>query len=235
MNAKMEKMQMSNGYNIIGDIAGRYDELMLLLDKMPRDAEVISVGDLIDRGPKSKEVVEWFMCNGKAIMGNHEHLCLDYYNKLKNTPYYPYGCWGYNGGKATLRSFGGVVPDNVLSWMSCLPMYMVVEDCLVSHSFPKYNENLEKACDLGVSVYCRGEGSIIWNRIPPNRIDEYKLQIAGHNSQTGLRWYDDEDGKYALCIDDSRLGRLTGVHLPRGFKSPGEIKFFQQSYLGDGK
>lgn len=226
---------MSNGYNIIGDIAGRYDELMLLLDKMPQDAEVISVGDMIDRGPKSKEVVEWFMKNGRAILGNHETLCLDFYGKM-DCPYnyYPANCWSWNGGDATLVSFEGNVPAEVLTWMEHLPMYLEIEGCLVSHSFPLYSETLEEACDLGNSIYGRDEYSIIWSRIPPNRRDEYILQIAGHNSQWGLRWFEDDDGKYALCLDDSRKGGcLTGAYLPKGFKSPDEIQIFQQDYLDE--
>jgi len=34
--------------NIIGDIAGRYDELMLLIEKMPKADLIISVGDLVE-------------------------------------------------------------------------------------------------------------------------------------------------------------------------------------------
>ena len=44
------------------------------------EGETISVGDMIDRGPNSKEVVEYFMdptINSSAIFGNHEHLMVD--------------------------------------------------------------------------------------------------------------------------------------------------------------
>ena len=62
--------------NIISDIAGNYKTLMALLEKMPQDEEIISVGDMVDRGPRSKEVIEFFMNNenATAIMGNHEHM-----------------------------------------------------------------------------------------------------------------------------------------------------------------
>ena len=67
-------------YNIIGDIAGRFDELMLLLAKMPEADKVILVGDMVDRGPKSKEVIEWAMNNPNviAIKGNHEDMMVDF-------------------------------------------------------------------------------------------------------------------------------------------------------------
>src|SRR3990167_4499879 len=107
--------------NIVGDIAGRYDQLLALLKKMPDD-EVISIGDMIDRGPKSKEVIEWFMKNGKAILGNHEHMMLDFY---RNENYYEHDVWQQNGGSVTLTSFDPaerhrafeVVPIKVLSWV----------------------------------------------------------------------------------------------------------------------
>lgn len=61
---------------IIGDIHGCADELFALLDacgRRPED-EVISVGDLIDRGPDPEAVIRFFMTdpNSAAILGNHE-------------------------------------------------------------------------------------------------------------------------------------------------------------------
>ena len=35
---------------IIGDVHGCYDTLMALIAKLPEDAEIVFVGDLIDRG-----------------------------------------------------------------------------------------------------------------------------------------------------------------------------------------
>ena len=54
-------------YNIIGDIAGRFDELMLLLAKMPESDKVILLGDMVDRGSQSKQVIEWAMTNPNVI------------------------------------------------------------------------------------------------------------------------------------------------------------------------
>ena len=39
---------------VIGDIAGRYDELMALIKKFPEAQEILSVGARITKGPKSK-------------------------------------------------------------------------------------------------------------------------------------------------------------------------------------
>ncbi len=73
----------------IGDIHGRFDLLAGLLEKIEADIEqrepveetfIISLGDLIDRGPDSRSVVEWAHSYNPAhskfhyIMGNHEEM-----------------------------------------------------------------------------------------------------------------------------------------------------------------
>ncbi|MEV0128611.1 metallophosphoesterase family protein [Dactylosporangium sp. NPDC050688] len=61
---------------IVGDIHGCFDELMELLDavRLCPDDLLVSVGDLVDRGPKPAEVVAYFRQrpNSVALMGNHE-------------------------------------------------------------------------------------------------------------------------------------------------------------------
>lgn len=88
--------------NVIADIAGQYKTLMALLKKMPDD-EPVSVGDMVDRGPQSREVLNFFKNHGKAIYGNHEHLMVDFY---RFTRIYEYNLWSmWNGGWATLQSY----------------------------------------------------------------------------------------------------------------------------------
>lgn len=59
---------------IIGDVGGHADQLRRALDDLPPDLTVIQVGDLVDRGPASAEVLDivqerenWFQ-----LVGNHE-------------------------------------------------------------------------------------------------------------------------------------------------------------------
>ena len=66
---------------VVGDIHGCYELLMAELDKVSFDFQrdwLISVGDLVDRGPQCVQCVEllnqpWF----KAVRGNHEQMCID--------------------------------------------------------------------------------------------------------------------------------------------------------------
>jgi serine/threonine protein phosphatase 1 len=61
---------------VIGDIHGCYDELedMLAQVQFGPDDRLISVGDLITKGPKNREVLDLFMSDPRfsAVMGNHD-------------------------------------------------------------------------------------------------------------------------------------------------------------------
>lgn len=61
---------------IVGDIHGCYRELLELFDTAALGADdiVVSVGDLVDRGPDPAAVVRWFRAREHAVvlMGNHE-------------------------------------------------------------------------------------------------------------------------------------------------------------------
>jgi serine/threonine protein phosphatase 1 len=97
-------------YWIIGDIHGEAGLLDRLLEHiLPRNPEaLIFVGDYIDRGPASREVVDRILeleLPVHCLMGNHEMMLL---NALEDLGYgqSPVELWYYNGGEATLRSFG---------------------------------------------------------------------------------------------------------------------------------
>ena len=61
---------------VVGDIHGCYDELMEMCEKVDlgQDDRIVSVGDLITKGPKSREVLEVFMTDARftTVIGNHD-------------------------------------------------------------------------------------------------------------------------------------------------------------------
>lgn len=78
---------------VIGDVHGCFDDLQILLQKIEQkdnDATIIFVGDFIDRGTKTWEVLEWVMShiteNGKyqCVRGNHEQMIIDWYTQVCN-------------------------------------------------------------------------------------------------------------------------------------------------------
>lgn len=209
-------------YNIIADVAGQYKTLLTLLEKMPEGIP-LSVGDMIDRGPSSKKVIEFFRTKGEAIMGNHEHLMID---AVEGGGYYSDKIWEWNGGDKTLASFAGKIPAEVITWAKSLPYYKKIEKpditILVTHAFwAKNYSQLDHACNIGKNAMDpRSDTSLLWNRAKP-KARAGILQIAGHNSQWGLRYFDD----YAICLDDSRNNRLTGF-------STETMQVYQQDYIG---
>lgn len=81
---------------VIGDVHGCLKTLKALIAKLPKGEQIVFTGDLIDRGPKSKQVVQFVIDNGYlCVTGNHEDMML-----------YDHENWGYNGGAETLKSYG---------------------------------------------------------------------------------------------------------------------------------
>ncbi len=97
-------------YWFIGDIHGESRLLERLLDHIQRFRPdlLVFVGDYIDRGPHSREVVDLIMqleVEVACLMGNHEMMMLNAVEDL-GIGYSPIELWYYNGGEATLLSFG---------------------------------------------------------------------------------------------------------------------------------
>jgi len=61
---------------VVGDIHGCYDELMDLLNQLNFGVSdrIVSVGDLVTKGPKNREVLELFMKDSRfsTVIGNHD-------------------------------------------------------------------------------------------------------------------------------------------------------------------
>jgi len=92
---------------VIGDIHSHYDQFIEVLDKagFQNDKDIlISLGDLVDRGPKPIEVVEKVMeiKNFIHILGNHDVWC---YQFLKHN--YKPNIWISQGGSSTVRAYSG--------------------------------------------------------------------------------------------------------------------------------
>ena len=66
---------------VVGDVHGHFTALRALLDSVGFDPDadrLLSVGDLIDRGPESPAAIEWLESGRIAIatLGNHEEMML---------------------------------------------------------------------------------------------------------------------------------------------------------------
>jgi serine/threonine protein phosphatase 1 len=66
---------------VVGDVHGMFDQLRLLLAQVrfePQADRLFSVGDLVDRGPGSREALSWLGLPWfHACRGNHEQFAID--------------------------------------------------------------------------------------------------------------------------------------------------------------
>lgn len=105
----------------IGDIHGRADLLMKLLERIDADAEnfagemhLVFLGDYIDRGLQSRQVIETLLSDRLAryqtyfLKGNHEDALLSF---LSDPGFGPK--WAAYGGRETLVSYGVKPPRSM--------------------------------------------------------------------------------------------------------------------------
>lgn len=115
---------------IISDVHGCAKTLQALINQLPdkEKSHIIFVGDLVDRGMNSAQVIEFVKHGGYAcIRGNHEQYMLDAHRQDMSSRYIHVGKWKSNGGEDTLKSyFGGYksLLEYDLDWIESLPNYL---------------------------------------------------------------------------------------------------------------
>ena len=125
----------------ISDIHGHlehFDQLLTLIELSKSD-KLFLLGDYIDRGKKSKGVLDRIIelqtdgYNIKCIRGNHEQMLLDAFQNdvLLNF-------WLRNGGQQTLESFGisqiEDLPELYLNFIHELPHFIEFENYILVHA-----------------------------------------------------------------------------------------------------
>ncbi|WP_017302784.1 metallophosphoesterase family protein [Spirulina subsalsa] len=121
----------------IGDVHGHFDALMMLFEAIApgeRD-QVYFVGDLVDRGPKSAQVVDFVMNSPhQSILGNHELMLLEAVTNSR-APEHFRQAWLYSGGHSTIQSYGNNgIPWTHLEWMQSLPTHLDLGDIWLVHA-----------------------------------------------------------------------------------------------------
>lgn len=198
----------------ISDIHGEYEKLVSVLDKVcpNKNDTIVFMGDYIDRGSKSREVVDKIIdmqnyCNCVYLIGSHEYAMLH----AKIDDYYNYLFWNY-GGDATAKSYGNF--DNIMNihgeFFQSLKPYYLTDKYLFIHAGLRTGVSLEDQ-DLTDMVYIRSE---FYNRKHslPQKI------IFGHTEFESPRIWDDK-----ICIDTGcgkyKNAPLTAIVIENGKES----------------
>jgi serine/threonine protein phosphatase 1 len=123
---------------IIGDVHGQYAALMALLEAIeiaPED-QIFFLGDLIDRGPQSAEVVSFVREHDHTcLLGNHEQMLIEAFPNHQLQPKL-FQAWLYSGGSTTLDSYRGDTQQLLadVEWMRTLPLYKDLGDIWLVHA-----------------------------------------------------------------------------------------------------
>lgn len=121
---------------IIGDVHGCYNTLLALIAKLPKDARITFVGDIIDRGKNSCDVIELIKNNNyDCVLGNHEFFMIEALESFFSQEIsFEHDIWyTHNGGKATIDSYHNkehLIKEH-LDWLKNLPLYIQYDDIKV--------------------------------------------------------------------------------------------------------
>jgi calcineurin-like phosphoesterase family protein len=155
----------------IPDIHGRFDLLELAIGKIVEHsagerATIVTLGDYVDRGPGSRQVIErlmtwrpqhWTIVN---LKGNHEDVMWKVCNNLAELNW-----WIRNGGDQTLASYGqspkqkfdpGIVPQSHLDWLAGLALMHVDRHRVFVHA----------AVDPKIPLDRQSEQTLLWKTYP---------------------------------------------------------------------
>ncbi len=217
---------------IIGDIHGCINTLKSIYPKLKeKTSEIYSVGDLIDRGPDAKAVVQFCLDNDiKCVRGNHEDILLKVIGEEPDRPFISRADRVENhirnGGDITIRSYTGNPEIDIdeyrksleetghLEYIKSFPLKIEFDGVIISHA--------------GLA---EGTDDVIWHRKAAKKLT--KLQVFGH---TPVPKIDFNSGWYANidtgCVyADRGLGTLTAIVVD---SINGEVEeFISQKNVGE--
>jgi serine/threonine protein phosphatase 1 len=159
----------------IGDVHGCLDQLLELEDRIAADGLgiegekwLVTLGDHIDRGPHSADVIEHVMGPAPAgfrrfsLMGNHEAMLLDFLADPQAHAYYL-----DEGGLETFASYRSsrwqgeigaddLIPERHRRFVESLPVYLALPGWLFVHA----------GIRPGVALAQQSDEDLLWIRAP---------------------------------------------------------------------
>ena len=191
---------------VMTDIHGRLAPLKALLAQIPDGAKIVFLGDYIDRGSESREVVELvrsLQANGAVCLrGNHEDMiCMP-------DPH----PWLANGGASTVLSYkhpltGALDAEALqhdLDWFQTLPRYHEDAARVYVHAgvHPVYD------------LIDQPEAYTQWFRYPEGYDGSYRGKMVVHGHTPGIF-----QGRSRVCLDAGQKRLCCGVFDDHGLVS----------------
>lgn len=186
---------------VIGDVHGCAKALRTVIETINPTTEdkLIFLGDYIDRGPDSRNVIEQVIdlqsrCRVVALSGNHELMMMAIINRGAEDT-----IWLVNGGRATITSYGGClskIPDSHLRFFAQLLPHYETDDTICVHA--GYNPMLP--------MDEQSESVTHWGHLPPLLPLPHltgKRVFVGHTPQPSGNIL---DKGHLVCIDTYCFG-----------------------------
>ncbi len=216
---------------IIGDIHGCYNEFLSLLKKVgykKNKDQLILLGDLMDRGPYSYEVLQWVIRWKKQnpdsfflVRGNHEQMIVEQAGEIDTRL-----IWRVVGKTQTIRSFRRHKDrmERYIPWIiNKMPIYHVEDTFRCVHAAIAEEDFERNELDLLVKDHS-------WSK---KNLYKGKITIIGHTPLEAPTYYDGSGGpgkhlayntweglpaNGAICIDTGCVfgGGLTAMIIEDG-------------------
>jgi serine/threonine protein phosphatase 1 len=200
----------------VGDVHGCLDRLAALHELIAEDlaerpvqeAVLVHLGDYVDRGPETAQVIEWLVAGPPVpatrvvnLMGNHEMMMLA---ALTSTDEGAAHQWLTNGGADSLMSWG--VPRSAAprEWAGRIPMHHLIflRDLRLSHRLGPYLF-VHAGIRPGVAIEQQTRQDLLWIREPflSSKADHGLVVVHGHTP------------KHEPTVRPNRIGIDTGAVL----------------------
>lgn len=170
---------------VVGDIHGcdRALQAVLELAEWKSDGHLICVGDLIDRGPDSRGVLERLLDLQRhgavtIVRGNHEEMFLDALAGGRLA-----GAWWRHGGQEMLQSYGAArpaeVPPSHVALLQGSVDFVELPGAIIAHA----------SIDPALPLARQSAEMLRWQRLDKNVLPHQsgKTVICGHTPQEHRR------------------------------------------------
>tara|TARA_B100002052_G_scaffold118606_1_gene109124 strand:+ start:893 stop:1747 length:855 start_codon:yes stop_codon:yes gene_type:complete len=196
LEMKLQKsLNEGNNVWVVGDVHGFNLTLRELVSKLEIKTGdyVVLLGDLIDRGPDSYDVIQFVKNspNMTTVKGNHEKMMAKVFSVSRlEKPDLRISTWFYNGGLATATSYINAYTDSSGNentqelhqaierdklWIEQLPSQIVLDDWRLVHA----------GYDPNVDLDCHTDSELLHVRKPFHRakepIDIHRTILFGHS------------------------------------------------------
>ena len=209
--------------HVIGDVHGCAEtlrEMLRVLEVAPGDV-VVFVGDYVDRGPDSYDVIEQLIAYDRRLAtsgaravflkGNQEQMMLD---ALDDRGYVDgsLNLWKSNGGKETIDSYvrrglGVAVPSH-MTFLNGLETYYENDTHFVVHA------GIDPELTIGQNKLSPNSDNVfLWTRVMRGSSKWDKTVVSGHTPDTKVHFRPNRVLLDTGCVFPHEFGWLSAVTL----------------------